>query len=191
MHADVFLQESAVIAAALDRLQVERLVSELAALRKRGGRLFLIGLGGSAANCSHAAADLRTLCEIDAHALCDNMAEFSARANDAGFFVAFERLLAARRMNGDDALFVLSVGGGTSTVSMGITIALRYAKSCSARIFGIVGPVGGNTAELGDVVIRVPSVNDAHITPQTEAFQAVLWHCVVSHPLLQRNATKW
>lgn len=191
MHADVFLRESAAIAAAVDRLQVEQLVTELAALRERGGRLYLIGLGGSAANCSHAAADLRTLCEIDAYALCDNIAEFSARANDAGWILSFDKMLSARRLKGEDALMVLSVGGGRPMVSAPITFALCYAKSCGAKIFGIVGPDGGSTAEMGDVVVCVPSFNDAHVTPHTEAFQAVIWHCLVSHPMLQRNATKW
>lgn len=191
MHADAFLGEAAGIAAEIDRAQVERLASELAELRERGGRLFLIGLGGSAANCSHAAADLRTLCEIDAYSLCDSFDEFTALGNDNGFDSAFWCLLAARKLSGKDALLILSVGGGTEAVSRAITNAIWCARERNARIYGIVGPKGGYTAEQGDVVIRIPSVNDKHVTPHTEAFQAVVWHALCCHPKLQRNPTKW
>ena len=191
MHADAFLQEAAGIAAEIDRAQVERLATALAELRERGGRLFLIGLGGSAANCTHAAADLRTLCEIDAYSLCDSFDEFSAFANDVSFDSAFWSMLSARNLSDKDAIFILSVGGATDSVSRPISNALWCAKYREARIYGIVGHNGGYTAEMGDVVIRIPSVNDKHVTPHTEAFQAVVWHCLVSHPLLQRKATKW
>lgn len=163
---------------------------ELEALRERAGRLFLLGLGGSAANCSHAAADFRQLCEIKAQAPTDNIAEFSARANDEGFSSVFSGWLAASHAGRDDALLVLSVGGGTGEVSMPLVRALHYAVANGMKILGIVGPNGGETALRGHCVVKVPA-NLKHITPHTEAFQAVIWHCLVSHPALQRNATKW
>jgi D-sedoheptulose 7-phosphate isomerase len=190
LHADTFLREVAAIAERLDRFGIENIARELDALRNRGGRLFLLGLGGSAANCSHAAADFRKLCGIQAQAPTDNMAEFSARANDEGFRTVFTGWLKANFADGDDALLVLSVGGGTEAVSQPITDAVRYAQDTGLAILGIVGPDGGVTAELGDVVLKVPAPGK-HVTPHTEAFQAVIWHLLVSHPLLQRNATKW
>ena len=191
MHAEVFLAEVAAIAKGIDAEKLERLVAELYALRERGGRLFLIGLGGSAANCSHAAADFRTLCDLDSYSLCDNFAAFSARANDESFEESFSILLRAMKLTPMDAILVLSVGGGTENVSRPITTALRYARAMNARIIGIVGHQGGYTADLGNAVLRIPCVNEKHVTPHTEAFQAVIWHCLVSHPILQRNATKW
>lgn len=190
MHADLFLREAAAIADSLDRLNIERMAAELAGLRERGGRLFLLGLGGSAANCSHAAADFRKLCAIRAMAPTDNVAEFSARANDEGFDSVFTGWLAATGADDADALLVLSVGGGTEIVSRPLTEAVRFARERGLRVLGIVGPVGGVTDDLGHVVLKVPALGK-HITPHTEAFQAVIWHCLVSHPILQRNPTKW
>lgn len=190
MHADAFLREAAAIAEQLDRERIERMAEELAALRDRAGRLFLLGLGGSAANCSHAAADFRKLCNIQAQAPTDNVAEFSARANDDGFSSVFSGWLQASRAGQGDALLVLSVGGGTDAVSMPLTRALHYAESNGMRILGIVGPNGGETAARGHCVLRVPAQPE-RVTPHTEAFQAVIWHLLVSHPLLQKNATKW
>lgn len=177
--------------AALDHVEIERMASELVSLRERHGHLFLVGLGGSAANCSHAAADFRRLCQIKAHTATDSVAEFSARVNDDGFDGAFAGWLESLHARRGDALFVLSVGGGTDTVSRPITLALRWAKEEGIRILGIVGPHGGETAELGDCVIRVPVEAKNRITPHAEAFQALIWHCLVSHPALQRQATKW
>ncbi len=191
MHADTFLREVAAIADSIDRDKVEKLAAELYALRERGGRLFLIGLGGSAANCSHAAADFRTLCDIDAYSLCDNFAAFSARANDESFEESFASLLRAMKLSAMDAVLILSVGGGTHNVSVPLINVLTFAKERRARIIGIVGPVGGHTYQGADCYLRIPSVNEKHVTPHTEAFQAVIWHCLVSHPSLQRNATKW
>lgn len=170
---------------------IERLAGELNKLRERRGRLFLIGLGGSAANCQHAAADLRTLCEIDAYSLCDNFAAFSAQANDHGLEQAFTRLMDAMKCGANDALLVLSVGGGSTSVSQSIANALYMAKEREMRIYGIVGPRGGYTADYAHVVVKIPVTSGKHITPHSEAFQAVVWHCLVSHPALQRNATKW
>lgn len=190
MHADVFLREAAAIAAGIDRQQVERMATELAALRERGGRLFLLGLGGGAANCSHAAADFRKLCEIESYAPTDNASEFSARANDDGFSSVFSGWLNVSRASKGDALLVLSVGGGTDEVSLPLVRAIHYAQRNGMRIWGIVGPDGGETALRGHCVVKVPA-NLKHVTPHTEAFQAVIWHALVSHPMLQRNATKW
>lgn len=191
MHAERFLSEAAMIANEIDGDAVEKLASELKALRARKGRLFLIGLGGSAANCSHAAADFRTLSEIDAYALPDSFAEFSARANDQSLSEAFMRMLDARKLSSKDALMVLSVGGGTLKVSASIVCALEHAKAVKAKILGIVGPNGGETARDADVVVKIPKASAEHITPHTEAFQAVVFHCLVSHPSLQKHATKW
>jgi len=190
MHADVFLREAGFIADSLDRFGIERLVQELDNLRSRGGRLYLLGLGGSAANCTHAAADFRKLCGIRATAITDNVAEFSARANDEGFDSVFTGWLDPTWESGADAIFVLSVGGGTEIVSRPITAAVRWAHERGLQVLGIVGPEGGVTAELGDVVIKIPAPKE-RVTPHTEAFQAVVWHLLVSHPTLQRNATKW
>lgn len=190
MHADVFLREAADIAGRIDRFGIEQMALALDALRNRGGRLFLLGLGGSAANCSHAAADFRKLCAIQALAPTDNMAEFSARANDEGFDTVFTGWLKANHADSDDALLVLSVGGGTEMVSRPITEAVRWGRNTGLQVLGIVGPDGGVTAELGELVLKVPAPGK-HVTPHTEAFQAVLWHLLVSHPLLQRAATKW
>lgn len=187
MHADTFLREAAKIAETLDREAVERLTSELVALRERRGRLWLIGLGGSAANASHATNDFRKLCGIEAYCLTDNVSEFTARANDEGWTEAFSLEYA----KSGDALFVLSVGGGTDNVSRPISVALESAALKGMRILGIVGRDGGNTKHMGDCVVVVPTVEPARITPHTEAFQAVVWHCLVSHPSLQRKPTKW
>ena len=162
----------------------------LVALRDRKGTLYLVGLGGSAANCSHAAADFRKLCDIRAFAPTDNMAEFSARANDDGFSSVFSGWLTAAGAGEGDALLVLSVGGGTDSVSIAITRALHYAQKHEMVILGIVGPNGGETAARADCVVKV-AAEEKHVTPHTEAFQAVIWHCLVSHPLLQMHPTKW
>ncbi len=186
----MFLRETSAIAAELDRKMIERLARELYALRERHGRLFLLGLGGSAANCSHAAADFRKLCDISAHAPTDNVAEFTARANDEGWDSVFTRWLTASGAQAADAILVLSVGGGTDLVSRPITNAVRHASAQGMRILGVVGPDGGVTADLGHCVLKVPT-GEGRITPHAEAFQAVVWHCLVSHPSLQINATKW
>lgn len=187
MHAETFLEETRDIASRIDAEKVERLVTELAALRERKGRLWLIGLGGSAANASHAANDFRKLCAIEAYCLTDNMAGFTARSNDEGWAEAFD-LDYARE---GDALFVLSVGGGTQSVSRPITSALEAAGKLGVRILGIVGRDGGNTKSLGDCVLVVPTVDANRITPHTEGWQCVILHALVSHPSLQRRRTTW
>ena len=183
MHAVKYLAETAVIAQNIDPLQIEALATELHKLK---GKLYIVGLGGSMANALHMAADLCKLCKINAEAFC-NIAEITARANDDGFATIFSGWIS--RIVDTDALFVLSVGGGTDSVSRAITESVMHAKSKGAKVFGIVGPNGGYTGKRGDIVIKIPS--EKRITPHTEAFQAVIWHCLVSHPLLQRMATVW
>ena len=150
------------------------------------GRLYIIGLGGSMANAIHMAADFRKLCDIDAEAVA-NVAEITARMNDEGPETIFDGF----RPGPNHALFVLSVGGGMPMVSPALIRAIDRAKEMLCPIFGIVGPEGGYTAEKADLCLRVPVENDKHVTPHTEAFQAVIWHCLVSHPLLQKRPTKW
>lgn len=187
MHADTYLHELVQIAERLDRHMIERMAVELGALRKRGGKLWIAGLGGSAANAQHAANDFRKLCGIEAYSLADNVAELTARANDEGWREAFSLEYAKK----DDVLLILSVGGGTENVSLPITTALENAVRIGMRILGIVGRDGGMTYGVGNCVVIVPTFEPSRITPHTEAFQAVIWHLLVSHPSLQRKATKW
>ena len=190
-HALAFMEAAERVARALDVARIERIVEELVALRERKGRLFLIGVGGSAANASHAAADFRKLCGIEAYAPTNNVAELTARTNDEGWTTVFAGWLRASRINANDALFVLSVGGGTRAVSANITLAVDLAKDRKARVFGIVGSPRGYTARRGDIVIVVPRYAPRWVTPLSESFQAVIWHCIVCHPALQMCETKW
>ena len=186
MHCRDYLKTTAEIALSIDPVVLESIASDLYRVRHDRGRVFIIGLGGSLANAIHMAADLRKLCEIDAFAP-DNIAELTARANDEGLDTIFTGWL--RSLTPHDCLFVLSVGGGTENVSKAITGAVKKAKAEKATILGIVGPIGGVTAQLGDCILRIPA--SSGVTPHTEAFQAVAWHCLVSHPLLQKNKTTW
>ncbi len=192
-HSESFLSESGSICSAMDAAKIETLASELAALRDRGGRLFIIGVGGSAGNCSHAVNDFRKLCAIEAYSPVDNVSELTARANDEGWETIFAGWLEISRLNASDAILVFSVGGGdvARNVSTNIVKAIDYAKAKGAKIFGVVGKDTGYTAKQGDTVVVVPMVNEARVTPLSEAFQAVVWHCLVSHPQLQLKKTKW
>lgn len=162
-------------------------------LRSRGGRLFCLGVGGSAANCSHAVNDFRKLTGIEAYSPADNVAELTARTNDEGWATVFEAWLKTSQANKGDALFILSVGGGNAVheVSMNIVRALDEAKNRGMKIYGIVGKDGGYTKEIGDLVVTVPTIDPSHITPHTEAFQAVIWHALVCHPSLMIQEGKW
>lgn len=188
MHCEDYLKETRDIAIELEALALEAFATELAGTRTMRGKVFVIGIGGSAANAMHMAADLRKLCEIEAYSF-DNLAELTARSNDEGWDTIFTGWL-GKRIHSDDILLVLSVGGGTDGVSMPIVNAVKYAKDRGALVLGIVGPDGGYTALNANHVIRIPAPRE-RITPHTEAFQAVIWHCLVSHPLLQRKPTKW
>lgn len=192
-HSQKYFEQAARIASSIDAAAVEQLAAELAGLRARKGRLFFIGVGGSAANCSHAVNDFRKLAGIEAYSPCDNVAELTARTNDEGWPTVFEEWLKVSQAESKDAVFVLSVGGGDAerNVSPNIVRALEEAKKRGLKIFGIVGPKGGYTKKIGDLVITVPVEDATLITPHSEAFQAVIWHGLVCHPLLMVNSNKW
>jgi D-sedoheptulose 7-phosphate isomerase len=193
MHTKLYFEEVSELAKSIDIATIERMVVELVALRHRGGRLFLLGVGGSAANCSHAVNDFRKLCGIEAYTPADNVSELTARTNDEGWDTVFAAWLRTSKANENDAVFVLSVGGGNveKIVSTNIVQALKEAKSRGLTVLGVVGRDGGFTKQVGDAVVVVPTAHQSRITPHTEAFQAVVWHCLVSHPDLQQMATKW
>lgn len=192
-HAHTFLNEAAEVAARLDRDEIERLASLLADLRRRGGRLFVLGVGGSAANASHAVNDFRKLCHIEAYTPVDNVAELTARVNDDGWERVFADWLRVSRLGQADMLLVFSVGGGDleRNVSPNLVRALEHAREVGATIGGVVGRDGGYTARVADACVVVPTLSAHTVTPHTEAFQAVVWHCLVSHPSLQAQAMKW
>lgn len=192
-HASLYFEQVGEIARRIDGQQIEALAEALVQLRDRGGRLFLLGVGGSAANCAHAVNDFRKLCGIETYAPTDNVSELTARTNDEGWETVFAGWLEISRLSDRDAVLVFSVGGGNieRNVSMNIVRALERAKAVGATILGVVGRDGGYTRRVGDRVVVIPTVDDRHVTPHAEAFQAVVWHCLVSHPALQRQATKW
>jgi len=193
MHASQFFTEVAQVAQRIDVEAIEALAHDLVALRERGGRLFLLGVGGSAANCSHAVNDFRKLCGIEAYAPTDNVSELTARTNDEGWETVFAAWLRTSKAGPNDAILVFSVGGGNAekNVSANIVEGLKEAKRRGLKVFGIVGRDGGYTKQVGDRVVLVPVIDASRVTPHTEAFQAVVWHCLVSHPALQQISTKW
>jgi D-sedoheptulose 7-phosphate isomerase len=193
MHATQFFAEVQQVAQRIDVDAIEALARELVELRNRGGRLFLLGVGGSAANCSHAVNDFRKLCAIEAYAPTDNVSELTARTNDEGWDTVFSAWLRTSKASAKDAILVFSVGGGNAekNVSANIVSGLKEAKQRGLKVFGIVGRDGGYTKQVGDCVVVVPTVDASRVTPHTEAFQAVVWHCLVSHPDLQQTSTKW
>src|SRR5271170_4398308 len=188
-----FLAEAKDVIDRLDTASIENAASLLAQTRASGGRLFILGVGGSAANASHAVNDFRKIAGIEAYAPTDNVAELTARVNDEGWDTVFESWLRVSRLRANDLVLVFSVGGGDleKNVSPNLVAALQYAKTAGAKILGIVGRDGGHTAKVADLCIIIPTVNPAHITPHTEAFQAVVWHLLVSHPAVKRQQTKW
>jgi D-sedoheptulose 7-phosphate isomerase len=192
-YAEQHLAETIEVVRQLDPVLIERMVQELVALRERRGRLFFLGVGGSAGNCSHAVNDFRKIVSIEAYAPTDNVSELTARTNDEGWHTVFREWLAISRLDAHDAVFVFSVGGGNAekNISPNLIAALQLAKEVGARIFGVVGRDGGYTAKVGDVVVIVPTVNPDNVTPHSEAFQAVVWHLLVSHPALKARQTKW
>ena len=188
-----YLTEAAEILRRVDKNCIEAVAHLLAGCRAAGGRLFILGVGGSAANASHAVNDFRKICGIEAYAPTDNVSELTARTNDEGWAGVFESWLRVSRLRAADALLILSVGGGNleKQVSPNLVAAIQYAKSVGAKVTGIVGRDGGYTGREADACILVPTVNPQHVTPHTEAFQAVLWHLLVTHPALKTAETKW
>ena len=188
-----FLAEATEIIKQIDAAAVERVAAALAGCRERGGRLFILGVGGSAANASHAVNDFRKICGFEAYAPTDNVSELTARTNDEGWAGVFDSWLRVSRLRETDALLVFSVGGGNleNNVSPNLVAAIRYAKTVGAKVTGIVGRDGGFTAQAADACVIVPTVNPRHITPHAEAFQAVIWHLLVTHPALKQAETKW
>ena len=191
--AEEFLAEAAQIIAKLNVASIEKAAALLASTRAAGGRLFVLGVGGSAANASHAVNDFRKIAGIEAYAPTDNVSELTARANDEGWSSIFDGWLRISRLRPEDLLLILSVGGGdlAQNVSPNLVAALKFAKSVGAKIIGVVGRDGGYTATVADVCVLIPTVNPLHTTPHTEAFQAVIWHLLVSHPAVKMQPTKW
>jgi D-sedoheptulose 7-phosphate isomerase len=192
-HSDTYFDQVGEVARTIDRRAVERLVDALIALRERHGRLFFLGVCGSAANCSHAVNDFRKLCGIEAYTPVDNVSELTARTNDEGWETVFAAWLRTSRANSSDAVFVFSVGGGDAArnVSANIVRGLEEAKARGLKVFGVVGRDGGFTKTVGDEVIVIPTVDPKAVTPLSEAFQAVVWHGLVSHPRLAVQEAKW
>ena len=192
-YADQYLDEVAQILKTLDRQAVEHIARELGELRARGGRIFFLGVGGGAGNASHAVNDFRKIAGIEAYTVTDNVSELTARINDDGWDSSYAEWLRGSRLRDTDMLFVFSVGGGDEArnISPNIVKALQYAKTVGARICGVVGRDGGFTARVADACVVVPVVNPGTVTPHTESFQAVIWHLLVSHPLVKASETKW
>jgi D-sedoheptulose 7-phosphate isomerase len=191
--SNAFITEARTILAAIEVADVERLAVGLAAVRDRGGRLFVLGVGGSAAHASHAVNDFRKLCQFEAYAPTDNVSELTARVNDDGWDTSLSAWLRGSRLSHDDALLVFSVGGGSrdSHVSVNLVNAIELAREVGAAVFGVVGRDGGFTRQRADASVLIPPLFPRRITPHTEGLCAVIWHLLVSHPALQRETTKW
>ena len=192
-YSEQHLQETAQVVAQLDAALCEKAVELLVDVRSRGGRLFILGVGGSAANASHAVNDFRKIAGMECYAPTDNVSELTARTNDEGWSTVFVEWLKGSRLSAKDALLILSVGGGDveRNVSPNLVAALQLAKERQSAVLGIVGRDGGYTAKVADVCVIIPTVNPMNTTPHSEAFQAVVWHLFVSHPALKAAQTKW
>lgn len=191
--SDQYFNEVVDIANAIDKNKIDKLAKAVADVGAHAGRVFVLGVGGSAGNASHMVNDLRKLCGIESYSPTDNVSELTARTNDEGFDTIFTEYLKVSNFSSRDALFVLSVGGGNKekNVSVGLVKAIDLAKEYGAKVFGIVGKADGYTAKNGDIVVVVPHLVPDRVTPHSEAFQGVVWHCLVSNPALQKNKTKW
>jgi D-sedoheptulose 7-phosphate isomerase len=191
--SEAFLAEVSQVTSLLESKVIEDAVEQLFRVRQRGGRLFILGVGGSAANASHAVNDFRKICGFESYAPTDNVSELTARTNDEGWETVFAEWLRGSRLRAADGLLVFSVGGGNlaHNVSANLVRAVQYAKVTGATVVGIVGRDGGYTAEVADAAVIIPTVNPIHVTPHSEAFQAIVWHLFVSHPRLKVNQTKW
>ena len=192
-YSQQHINEAISILDTLDVEAVEKMANLLATVKADQGRLFFLGVGGSAGNCSHAVNDFRKIVGIESYAPTDNVSELTARTNDEGWSTIFVEWLKISHLGSKDALFILSVGGGDleKNISPNLVEALKFAKTVGAKVTGIVGRDGGYTAKVADVCVVIPTVNPETITPHSEAFQAVIWHLLVSHPTLKANATKW
>jgi D-sedoheptulose 7-phosphate isomerase len=192
-YTEIYLSEVKDIVDRIDRASIENIIRHLVEIREKGGRLFLLGVGGSAANASHAVNDFRKICGFEAYTPVDNISELTARVNDDGWESAFVEWLKQSRLGENDGVLVLSVGGGSleNNISPNLVRAVEYAKANNATVLGIVGKDGGFTARCADACVVIPAVNKATVTPHTEAFQAVVWHLIVSHPALKATETKW
>lgn len=192
-YAQKHLNEALEIIQRLDVGAIEKMVDLLARIKAEGGRVFFLGVGGSAGNCSHAVNDFRKIAGIECYAPTDNVSELTARTNDEGWTTVFVEWLKVSRLSARDGVFILSVGGGNAAknISPNLVEAIKHAKTVNAQVLGIVGRDGGYTAQAADACVIVPTVNPETITPHSEAFQAVIWHLLVSHPALKANQTKW
>ena len=177
----------------INKNQIEYLAKAIVKIRKNKGRLFFLGVGGSAGNCSHAVNDFRKICEIECYAATDNVSELTARINDDGWESVFANWLMVNNLNSKDAIFIMSVGGGNKqkNVSVNLIKAIQFAKKRGAKVLGIVGRDGGYTKKVGDNVILIPTINKKLVTPYCESFHSMIWHCLVSHPILQKKKMKW
>lgn len=192
-YTQTHLREAVAVIEKMDVSAIEKLVSLLAELRQRRGRLFFLGVGGSAGNCSHAVNDFRKIVGIESYAPTDNVSELTARTNDEGWASVFIEWLKVSQLKPQDMVFVFSVGGGNveKNISPNLVSALQYAKEVGAKVVGVVGRDGGYTARVADACVIIPTVNPETVTPHTEALQAVVWHLLVSHPALKAKQTKW
>ena len=193
IHVKKFFQKINIISEKIDKNQILKLVNTLIKIRKRKGRVFFLGVGGSAGNCSHAVNDFRKICEIECYAPTDNVSELTARINDDGWESSLKNWLKVSNLNSKDAIFIMSVGGGNKqkNVSVNLIEAIEFSKKRGAKVLGIVGRDGGHTKKFGDLVILIPTVDNSLVSPYCESFQSLVWHCLVSHPLLQTKKMKW
>jgi len=192
-YIEQYIKELHQVIDGLNSSEIEKMIKILLMLRENGGRLFFLGVGGGAANCSHAVNDFRKICGIESYTPLDNVSELSARVNDDGWDTVFVNWLKGSKLRKADGVFVFSVGGGNAekNISLNLVRSLEYAKAIGAKILGVVGRDGGFTAKAADACVIIPTVNPETVTPHTEAFQAVTWHLIVSHPLLKKNEMKW
>ena len=192
-HIINYFQQISIISDKINKNQIEKLVKILIKIRNKKGRIFFLGMGGSASNCSHAVNDFRKICEIECYAPTDNVSELTARINDDGWESAIVNWLKISNLNSSDAVFIMSVGGGNQkkNVSVNLIKAIEFAKKKCVRILGIVGRDGGYTKKVGDNVILIPTIDKKLVTPYCESFHSIVWHCLVSHPLLQIKKMKW
>ena len=193
IYSDQHLADAIEIIKKIETKQIEKIVDLILNVRNEKGRIFFLGVGGSAGNCSHAVNDFRKIVGIESYAPTDNVSELTARTNDEGWSTIFSEWLKVSNLNPKDLIFVFSVGGGNieKNISPNLVEALNYGKSIGCKLVGVVGRDGGYTAKVADACVIVPTVNEKTITPHTEAFQAVVWHLIVSHPKLKLNETKW